>query len=334
MGDGRGRLDGASKFQPHRGSCGKCRQGVVNVEEADKWRAHKVTSPFGVETEDGSRCGKGDVTSPEIAIASLPISDDRHARDPVDQPVSIAVIRIDDSASLFNFLRGKLREEQRLSGEVLLHCPVIIKVILRKVCEDRSVEFHTSHPLLYQSMTGNLQRGRPKPPVSHPCEHVFQFNGFRGCAPSRFGESRQHIFNRSDQTACAADCITEMADDPGCRGLSIGAGNSGHSKRTGGKTVIGSRQIGHCRACIFDTDHGDRKSCNLLLSNHCKSTSFNSLTDKYPPVFKLSRKSKEEIPGGKSPRVVTETFHLPLGTSRHGDDLGVSKESLQRDPNG
>ena len=162
---------------------------------------------------------------------------------------------------------------------------MIIEMVLSQVREDSGIKFDPPNSLLNQGMTRNFHGCRLESSIAHHGNHPLEFNRLGGRAGGRRDNSRQDIFNRSDQTAGPANPLAKMTDNT-CRGcFSIGSGHPCHSKGGGGMAVKCIGNVRHRFPCRGHPDKRNSKPTQFLVTDDANCSAPSSVSGEAPSVF-------------------------------------------------
>ena len=136
------------------------------------------------------------------------------------------IVHVHDCDGLsFLLLLRQLNEQFRLRFEVIFHRAVIIEMVLRQISEDSDVPLEAAYALLRQRVGRNLHGRGTTTGVRDLREQLLQVERFRRRPRGWQNALTDFIAHRPDQTATQAGLFTDVFDEKGGGGFSIGAGD-------------------------------------------------------------------------------------------------------------
>ena len=150
-------------------------------------------------------------------------------------------------------------EERRLGGEVVLDVGVEVEVVAAEVEEGRDVEDHAVDPAEHQGVAGDLHRAGDDALLAHHREEPVQVGGLGGGQRRLDVDAVDAGADGADDRGGYAGLLEAGLQQPGRRGLALGAGHADHREVGGGLAVeVGRHPAEHRRAAARRPARGCR----------------------------------------------------------------------------
>ena len=194
--------------------------------------------------------GQLDVHGAPVGVAALAREGLHGDAGPVEQQPAVLVVDVGQPEP------GPLGGEQgRLGGEVVVDVGVEVEVVAAQVEEGRDVEDDPVDPAEDEGVAGDLHRAGDDALLAHHREEAVQVRGLGG------GERRLDVdavdagADGADDGGGYAGLLEARLQQPGRRGLALGAGHADHGEVGGGLAVEVGRHATEDRAGVLDDQH-------------------------------------------------------------------------------
>ena len=234
------------------------------------------------------------------------------------------VVGIDDGAGLVHQF-----QQLFLGGAIGLHGAVIIQVIPAQVGEHSRGKRQGRHPVLHQTVAGDLHRHQIGPLLLQGGKIGLHLHG-AACGVFRFHQfTEQAIAYGAHHPGLASQQGAPVGDQQGSGALAVGAGDA-HQLQLLRRIVIEmAGQFGEASGQILDPETGDRGGGGhefpILLKQDGGRSLSHRLFDETPAIHLVAPDCHEERTGPDSPAV-----ELDVGErERRGMDAKMAHELIK-----
>ena len=249
--------DALADLDSESGGTGDRGERVVDVKLADVWEANEVAFAFGIELVAGSIEIDADVTGPEIGSGADAVGEHGGVFfDAGGELTAVAVINIENGFSDFFLLGLEIGEELGLGLIIGVHCLMIIEVILGEIGKDGGVKLHPSDSGLIEGVGGDFHGDGLATGGVHLPEKILDITGFGGRSGGGKEAVADFVADSADETAASEFRFTDMLEEKGGGGFSVGTGDARDLERMRGIFIKSGGEISKSEAGIGNDNMG------------------------------------------------------------------------------